>query len=252
MSNIIPFNAKTQKRTIEAVIQKKLAEQSGGQVEVPTESGRIDVLTSTEIIEIKRIDQWKSALGQVLAYGIFYPSHQKRLHLFGSYKNESYLDFIKETCKNFDVIISWEDGGEGEETPLESEESNYVNKEAISIKNLSIVDINYLEKKTVKIGGMLEVDTYRIGGDNFGLDLLSVLYELNSTIKWLTSHLDKSGDVYKTLRDRVEQNREIVVYIISVDDFTNIVSCLAKEGNPKAKAYLDISARKATIKGFTS
>lgn len=57
-----------------------------GRTEVVTPVGRIDILTPTLIIEVKRIKQWKSALGQVLAYHHFYPNHQPHLILFGKVK----------------------------------------------------------------------------------------------------------------------------------------------------------------------
>lgn len=51
--------------------------------ESTTPVGRIDVLTKTSVLEIKRIDDWKHGLGQVLAYGTFYPAHKKELCLHG-------------------------------------------------------------------------------------------------------------------------------------------------------------------------
>ncbi|MDJ0719082.1 MAG: hypothetical protein QNJ54_33460 [Prochloraceae cyanobacterium] len=68
---------------VEYQIRDRLHQQSGGLKEVATPAGRIDLLTNTEIIEIKRIGDWKAALGQILVYSAYYPEHQKRLHLFG-------------------------------------------------------------------------------------------------------------------------------------------------------------------------
>lgn len=87
--------------------QMKLAKKLDGKIEVPTLAGNIDVLTSTQLIEIKRVVAWKDALGQVLIYGHFYPSHQKRIHLFGE-TQESYLNMIKEMVFKYDVIVTWE------------------------------------------------------------------------------------------------------------------------------------------------
>ena len=50
-------------------------------------SGYIDVVTRTELIEVKRARQWKHALGQVLAYHFDHADKlvkRKRIHLFGS------------------------------------------------------------------------------------------------------------------------------------------------------------------------
>ena len=67
----------------EKIVRDRLMSLIGGQPEVSTPVGRIDLLTDTEIIEVKRVADWKSAMGQVLAYANFYPQHAKRIHLFG-------------------------------------------------------------------------------------------------------------------------------------------------------------------------
>lgn len=46
-------------------------------------AGFIDVFTQNEIIQIKHYRNWKNGVGQVKAYGEYYPLHEKRLHLFG-------------------------------------------------------------------------------------------------------------------------------------------------------------------------
>jgi len=87
--------------------QKSLCDLLNGKLEVPTLVGKIDILTSTEIIEVKGVCQWKSALGQVLAYGHFYPSHQKRIHLFGE-TQEAFLATIRAIATKYGVTVSWE------------------------------------------------------------------------------------------------------------------------------------------------
>lgn len=97
----------TEAKKPERIIQNRLAKTLGGAKEVPTEAGRIDLLTSVEIVEIKQVNQWKSALGQILVYGEYYPSHKKRIHLFGEC-HSSYLDIIKRHCEKFDVTVTIE------------------------------------------------------------------------------------------------------------------------------------------------
>lgn len=63
--------------------QNKLAKMLDGDVEVVTKTGRIDVLTDTEIIEVKEVQLWKNAIGQVLVYQLEFPDRQARIHLFG-------------------------------------------------------------------------------------------------------------------------------------------------------------------------
>jgi MarR family len=101
----LQFNNQEQ---IESPVRDRLKTQLGGLAEVTTPAGRIDLLTATEIIEVKRIGDWKSALGQILVYSAFYPEHRKRLHLFGSAKDEKQLPMIELSCLAFDVLVSFE------------------------------------------------------------------------------------------------------------------------------------------------
>lgn len=98
---------KTAQGKIEKEIQVKLSKELNGQTEISTLAGRIDILTATEVIEVKSVRQWKDALGQVLVYGDYYPSHSMRIHLFGE-TQKSYLDMIKKHCEKRSVVVSWQ------------------------------------------------------------------------------------------------------------------------------------------------
>ena len=99
---------KSQKPLIrqEKIIQQKLQVTKGGQTEVLTPVGKIDLLTSLEIIEIKKIPDWKYALGQILAYGHYYPSHQKVICLFG-HSHTTYKEIIEDICLPHKVVVEW-------------------------------------------------------------------------------------------------------------------------------------------------
>jgi len=86
-------------------VQLRLQSSIGGIAEVKTRGGTIDLLTDDQIIEVKRVKEWKSALGQILIYGKYYPSHQKRIHLFGESKR-SHLLTIRKHCADFNVIVT--------------------------------------------------------------------------------------------------------------------------------------------------
>lgn len=94
--------------TPESVIRDKLAAKlKNATTEVICNAGKIDILTDTEIIEVKNVNKWKSAIGQVLVYGLYYPSKTKRIHLFGkitdSAKKMVLLDANKlGVCVTFD------------------------------------------------------------------------------------------------------------------------------------------------------
>lgn len=91
----------------EKLCQLALAEELSGETEVVTPVGEIDILTVTEIIEVKPAKHWKSALGQILAYGHFYPSHQKRIHLIGCVHSQVKKN-LEDICANYQVVVSWE------------------------------------------------------------------------------------------------------------------------------------------------
>ena len=93
----------------EARIRGRLKTQLGGLAEVSTSAGRIDLLTNDEIIEVKRINDWKAALGQILVYSAFYPEHRKRIHLFGRHSELIKLPDIEAACFAFDVTVTAEE-----------------------------------------------------------------------------------------------------------------------------------------------
>ena len=67
----------------EAEISNKIAGQENGTREVTCRFGRVDVLTATEVIEVKRVADYKGAIGQVVCYAREFPSHKPRIHLYG-------------------------------------------------------------------------------------------------------------------------------------------------------------------------
>jgi hypothetical protein len=92
----------------EAWYRDKLARELGGKIEVHIDKvGRIDVLTKTEIIEVKNTKGWKSAIGQIKSYGKYYPKHKMRIHLFGKL-TESKLETIQALCNQEGVTLTWE------------------------------------------------------------------------------------------------------------------------------------------------
>lgn len=92
----------------ESFVSDILASKLNGQREVKTKAGRIDVLTSKELIEVKRIERWRDAIGQLIAYGSYYPTHQLRLHLIGKpTKQEEKI--IVDACRKISAIVTAQD-----------------------------------------------------------------------------------------------------------------------------------------------
>ena len=100
--NIQPDNLINNIKELE--IQKKLQQELGGEIEVQTDVGFIDLLTNTEIIEIKNGNNWKHAVGQILMYSLEYPNHIKRIHLFDIYKSKS----IEEKCEKYGIKVTYD------------------------------------------------------------------------------------------------------------------------------------------------
>lgn len=94
----------------EQQVRDRLQHQLGGQVEVATNVSRIDLLTSPGIIEVKKNDDWKSALGQVLAYAQFCHNHSKQIHLFYSDRKQlKQLRQIESSCTDLGVKVTVEE-----------------------------------------------------------------------------------------------------------------------------------------------
>jgi hypothetical protein len=87
-------------------VRDRLQTQLGGQVEAYTKWGLIDLLTETELIEIKIAHHWKDAIGHIIAKSNAFPNHKKRLHLFSHELPR--LDHIEEICTQFDIKITFE------------------------------------------------------------------------------------------------------------------------------------------------
>jgi len=95
------------KSSLEAQVRDRLAQRiPGSQTEVMTPFGRIDILTPTEVIEVKRASQWKQAIGQVEIYRQAYPHHRPRIHLFGKTKHQA---LIQKLCRSKGIRCTFAD-----------------------------------------------------------------------------------------------------------------------------------------------
>jgi hypothetical protein len=105
------FQSQEKKVCIEHSIRDRLAEQLQGKIEVETAFGRADVVTDNEVIEIKRLHNWKHALGQVLVYTTdpSFSERKKRIHLFDDVEM-SHLEFycIEKVCAQYGCSVTFE------------------------------------------------------------------------------------------------------------------------------------------------
>jgi len=104
VNSLVNIKPDMESNNIEKQIQIRLLKELGGEIEVKTEFGYIDLLTKTEIIEIKNGMNWKHGLGQLCVYSEYFPEHKKRLHLFELEYNER----INKLCKKYNIEVSYE------------------------------------------------------------------------------------------------------------------------------------------------
>jgi hypothetical protein len=119
-------------------ISRLLAEREGGQCEVRTPAGSIDVLTTTYVYEVKVARDWKAALGQVLAYAQAFPTHKPRLYLYGDTGGMT-KKAIEEHCRAAGVGVVWH---REEDAPPRSVQPPAVRPDAMKL-TLTAVDATY-------------------------------------------------------------------------------------------------------------
>lgn len=132
---------------LERDISRNLAAREGGKCEIKTPAGYIDVLTPSVLYEVKEARSWKGALGQVLSYGKYYPTHKLKLYLYGEATGKQKL-LIKEQCAAHNVGVEWHREPEPDEpSPLPRAVAPILN--GIKLR-LSVVD-EYQNKATSTI-----------------------------------------------------------------------------------------------------
>lgn len=94
----------------EFLVQKKLEKKYNG-THRTTPAGVIDVISDVNggvLIEIKSWENWKAGIGQLFAYGYYYPKHMKILHLFGKIPTDELRIIIITICTELKIKVDWE------------------------------------------------------------------------------------------------------------------------------------------------
>lgn len=125
-------------------IAQALAAREGGQCEVRTIAGNIDVLTPQYVYEVKVARQWKAALGQVLAYARAYPDRKPRLCLFGELGGMTRRD-VEEHCRAAGVEVVWH---RDEDVVLRTPRPPKVIENAMSLKLATLDDTYQIRTNT--------------------------------------------------------------------------------------------------------
>lgn len=90
----------------EAMIQTILQEREGGEREVESPVGYVDLLTDEYVIEVKHVKAWKDA-AKVLLFTPYFPTRKPRVHLFGGYTKE-FRTLVESAFERLGVITTWE------------------------------------------------------------------------------------------------------------------------------------------------
>ena len=97
------------KNISEYSVQLKIQKKLGGKREVFVPAGNIDLVTHDSVIEVKPIEQWKQAIGQILVYQQYYPDKKAKIALFNrtrrKYISKSYLKMIYDSCNSLGVEV---------------------------------------------------------------------------------------------------------------------------------------------------
>ena len=90
----------------ERMIQSILQEREGGEREVDTPVGQVDLLTDDQVIEIKHVSDWKEGV-KVSVYAVFFPDREPRLHLFGGYSKDTKA-IVEDVCQKLAIAVTRE------------------------------------------------------------------------------------------------------------------------------------------------
>jgi hypothetical protein len=94
---------------IEKIVRNNISEMENGKIEIQCKYGIVDVVTNYEIIEIKRAEKYKHALGQILSYFCDFPNKIPRVHLFHEDENilNEIINKIKPLFKIYNVKLTY-------------------------------------------------------------------------------------------------------------------------------------------------
>ena len=98
------------KDQIETRIRDELSYKLNGKIEVLGTYGRIDIVTSEEVIEVKQALKFTHALGQVLGHSVSFPALRRRVHLFGTSEecSDERINNAVKLGELYNVVVTFE------------------------------------------------------------------------------------------------------------------------------------------------
>ena len=91
----------------EKQFKNKLANKFNGEIGTICKTGIVDIITEEKIIEVKRINEWKQAVGKICIYNLEFPDKEKVIALLGETSNEM-KQMITLFCKELNVNVIFE------------------------------------------------------------------------------------------------------------------------------------------------
>lgn len=96
-------------RATEAEVRDRLAAKLHGATEVRCSHGRVDILTETYVIEVKKACLYKAAIGQVLVYrNMCFPLKKCKVHLFATDLEMKTIRRAQRACNGLDIDLTYE------------------------------------------------------------------------------------------------------------------------------------------------
>jgi hypothetical protein len=95
---------------VEADVRRRLAIELSGEECIIGMFGEVDLVTASEVIEIKNVKRWTHALGQALAHSKSFPDKSPRVHLFGEENQfqDGVLERAVSLCDDHSVRVTHE------------------------------------------------------------------------------------------------------------------------------------------------
>ena len=128
----------------ELIIQRKLERETGGGHTV-CPAGYTDIVTDKMLIEIKKWNDWKSAIGQIMAYRVFYPNRKCIIYFFGYRPNHETVEVIKRILELNDIEMREDESVEDEKPVV----SNFKQVKWPKIKHKRNTSLRVLFDKTL-------------------------------------------------------------------------------------------------------
>ena len=84
--------------------------------EVSCAYGRVDVLLTDWVVELKSANSWKQGIGQLIVYGTCWPEKKLWLHLYSNIclkRPWKYIAKVEDVCEQLGIRATFDVGGDG-------------------------------------------------------------------------------------------------------------------------------------------